>query len=239
MILTRENKNDISEWYRTALAEGASALIDKDSDWTSFDVVAKLRNLTKIKKVGHAGTLDPLATGLLILCFGKATKTISGYQDLEKEYHAVIKLGAVTKTDDSEGEEENILPTDNITDTEIVEAINSFKGEIMQVPPIYSAKKVKGKRLYKLARKGIETEIEPVKVTIYGISDIDIRMPYAEFTVRCSKGTYIRSLARDIGTSLGCGAYLHGLRRTAIGAYNVKNALKIQEFVETFDTVEV
>lgn len=231
-FLTKNSSRNFAEWIETVREDGAFALIDKDKDWTSFDVVAKLRNLVRIKKTGHAGTLDPLATGLLILAFGKATKRLQNYVATEKEYYAKVKLGAVTKTDDSEADEENILDISDIIEDDIISAVNSFIGKIQQIPPMYSAKKVKGQRLYKLARKNMEVEIAPSDVEIFSIENIKINKPYVEFLVKCSKGTYIRALARDIGAKLGCGGYLFDLRRTAIGEYKVGDALKIEEFSE-------
>ena len=234
-FLTKMNASKFPGWLKDVRENGAFALIDKDKDWTSFDVVAKLRNLVRIKKTGHAGTLDPLATGLLIIGFGKATKLLSEYVATEKEYVAGIKLGAVTKTDDAEADEENICDTGHLSEDEIIKCLNGFIGAIDQVPPMFSAKKIKGQRLYKLARKNQEVEIEPVKVEIFSIENISINNPFVTFTVKCSKGTYIRSLARDIGKKLGCGGYLFDLRRTAIGEYQVADALKIKEFSDLID----
>ena len=232
MFLTRNNLSDYPDWLDNATITGSLALIDKEKDWTSFDVVAKLRSLTKVKKVGHTGTLDPLATGLLILCFGKATKQAQDYQGLQKKYSARVKLGATTRTDDAEADEENVKDASGISDSEIMNVLNSFLGKIMQKPPIFSAKRVKGKRLYKLARKNISVEIEPVEVEIYSIDNIEIESPFLTFDVECSKGTYIRSLARDIGEKLGSGGYLHDLRRISVGQYNVSDAISVNEFVD-------
>ncbi len=238
LILDKTNIDDYRHWHSKAHTEGAIALIDKEKDWTSFDVVAKLRGLTKIKKVGHAGTLDPLATGLLILAFGRATKTLSSYQGMEKEYEGVIRLGATSKTDDSEADEENIVDVSNLDDKQIEIACLSFVGRINQKAPLYSAKKVGGKKLYALARKNIEIEPPSSEVEIYQFDLIGIDLPLVSFSVRCSKGTYIRSLARDIGETLGVGGYLANLRRSAIGDYKVQNALKIDEIVAENDNKE-
>lgn len=232
MFLDRTTLHDFDAWKSEAAISGGVALIDKDTDWTSFDVVAKMRSLTRIKKTGHAGTLDPLATGLLILCFGKMTKSINEFQDAPKQYEAIIKLGATTKTDDSEAPEENVLPFEHITDSEIANACFRFVGEIDQIPPMFSAIKKDGQPLYKLARKGIELELPPRRVTIYSITITKIELPYCHITVDCAKGTYIRSLARDIGAELGCGGYLTALRRTAIGEFRVENAVRIAEVME-------
>jgi len=232
MFLTRNNQNVYTKWLENATVNGSFALIDKDKDWTSFDVVAKLRSTTRIKKVGHTGTLDPLATGLLIICFGKATKQSNDFLGLPKRYTANIKIGATTKTDDSEAEEENITDIGDLSQEAIMNAINSFLGKIMQRPPIYSAKKVKGQRLYQLARKNEEIEIQEVEVEIYSIDNIRINLPFVQLDVKCSKGTYIRSLARDIGEKLGKGGYLYDLRRTDIGDYNISDSLSVNEFVD-------
>jgi tRNA pseudouridine55 synthase len=229
MILTKNSINKFEEWLTAARETGAMLLIDKDLDWTSFDVVAKLRNLLKIKKIGHAGTLDPLASGLLIVCCGKFTKKINEFQGLDKIYSAKIKLGATTETDDSEKPEENIKDISSVSESDIDNVCRTFEGEILQTPPKYSAKKVNGKRLYKLARKGIDVDIKPVKVFVEYIKVSNIGLPYFEAEIKCSKGTYIRALARDIGDKLNTGAYLAALRRTSIGDFSVENALTISE----------
>lgn len=218
-------------------AAGTALLIDKPRDWTSFDVVAKIRNRLSRKlgvrrlKVGHAGTLDPLATGLLIICTGKATKQIESFQGLYKEYTGTIKLGATTKTYDAEGEEENIQDCTSIDEHEIRNAIQKFTGVIHQRPPIFSALKVKGKALYKYARKGEEVEIKTREVTIHEFNMMSYESPFIKVHVNCSKGTYIRSLAHDLGQELACGAYLSELRRTAIGEHSVLTALSVEEII--------
>jgi tRNA pseudouridine55 synthase len=231
MILDRTTLLEFDNWKATAAISGGVAFIDKDTDWTSFDVVAKMRSLTRIKKVGHAGTLDPLATGLLILCFGAMTKRINEFQDAPKQYEAIITLGATTKTDDSEAPEENSRPFEHLTTIEIANACAGFVGEIDQIPPMFSAIKKNGQPLYKLARKGIELDLPPRKVTIHAITITKIELPYCHITVDCAKGTYIRSLARDIGAVLGCGGYLSSLRRTAIGNVRVEHAVRIPEIM--------
>ena len=232
MILEQKTKDNYAEWLYKASTEGSVALINKDLDWTSFDVVAKLRTLTRIKKIGHAGTLDPLATGLLIVCLGKATKTISSYQDAGKSYEATIRLGAVTKSYDREFEEENVQDTSHLTINKIENAVTSFIGESDQMPPDFSAKKINGKAAYKLARQDKEVVLQPVPIQIYNINNILIDLPFVKFQLECSKGTYIRSLARDIGEKLGCGAYLKALERTEIGDFSVLRALTIKEIQE-------
>jgi tRNA pseudouridine55 synthase len=223
--------NNFSEWLNLCNKEGSAILINKNMEWTSFDVIAKMRGITKIKKIGHCGTLDPFATGLLILCLGKATKQIDSFQNLSKQYNATIKLGATTKSFDIEQPEENICNILHLKKNEIIDVINSFKGCIEQVPPMFSAKKVKGKKLYELARKDIEIEIKPVEIEIYNIEISKIEMPFVNIVVDCSKGTYIRALARDIGNKLAVGGYLTALSRTKIGEYNVSNAFSIEDIV--------
>jgi tRNA pseudouridine55 synthase len=210
--------------------EGRVILIDKPLHWTSFDVVRKIRNLIKIKKVGHAGTLDPLATGLLIVCTGKFTKKINQFMAQEKEYTGQIILGAVTPTYDLESEPRDFKSIDGITPKLIAEAAQNFIGEILQSPPIHSAIKQKGKPVYLQARKGIDVIIEPRKISIKSFEVTAIEMPVVSFKVVCSTGTYIRSLANDFGAALGCGGYLSELRRTRIGNFKAEDAMSIVEF---------
>ena len=214
----------------TDFLEGQIILLDKPLDWTSFQAVNKLKfklkrefNLPKKFKIGHAGTLDPRATGLLIICTGKFTKIIPEIQDAPKEYFTEIKIGVQTESYDTEKPE--ILEQDisNITDDQIKETLEKFLGEIDQKPPIFSAIKIEGNRAYDLARAGKEVEMKLRKTTINYITDIEIELPFVRFTVGCSKGTYIRSLAHDIGQDLGVGAYLTNLRRTKIGEYKIEN----------------
>ncbi len=210
--------------------EGRVLLIDKPLDWTSFDVVRKIRNLIKIKKVGHAGTLDPLATGLLIVCTGKFTKKINEYMSQEKEYTGSITLGAITPTYDLESEPQNFKPVDTITEELLQETTKKFTGEILQTPPVHSAIKQKGKPVYLMARKGVNVILEPRKITISKFEITEIKMPVISFKVVCTTGTYIRSLANDFGAELGCGGYLSELRRTRIGNFKVEEAISIDEF---------
>lgn len=211
--------------------EGKIILLDKPLDWTSFQAVNKLKyklksefNLPKKFKIGHAGTLDPRATGLLIVCTGKFTKKIPEIQDAPKEYLTEIKIGVQTESYDTEKPE--ILPQDysHISEEFIKATLEKFTGEIDQKPPVFSAIKIDGKRAYNLARKGEEVEMKTRKTTIHYLQDVEIDLPFVRFTVGCSKGTYIRSLAHDIGQQLGVGAYLTNLRRTKIGDYSVKGA---------------
>ncbi len=235
MILVQENKSIFSQWLQAAREDGGTALIYKEIGWTSFDVVAKLRNTLRIKKVGHCGTLDPLASGLLILCFGKHTKTISSYQDLGKEYIAEVALGGTTATDDAEAEVENITSIEHIKREDINNSVAKFIGEIEQIPPAFSAKKVDGKRLYQLARKNIDIQIRPSIVNVYSNEIIDYSDGIIKLKIHCSKGTYIRSIARDIGAELKVGGYLKSLERTAIGNYRAVNALKINEIIDAMN----
>ncbi len=213
--------------WNNAFAEGRVILLDKPLNWTSFDVVKKVRGLTKISKVGHAGTLDPLATGLLIVCTGKYTKKINEYMAAEKEYTGSFTLGYTTPTYDLESEPVFHAPTDNLTVSMIHEATNNFLGTIMQVPPIYSAIKKQGTAAYVLARRGQEVQMEPRAITIRVFEITAIALPEVHFKVVCSTGTYIRSLAFDYGNALGCGAYLSSLRRTRIGDFDASGAESI------------
>lgn len=212
--------------------EGQAILIDKPVHWTSFDVVRKIRNITRIVKVGHAGTLDPLATGLLIVCTGKYTKKINEYMGMEKEYTGSFTLGSTTPTYDLESEPVNFCNTDHLSESQIKAATQGFTGLIMQVPPIHSAIKQEGKPVYLAARKGIDVVLEPRPVTIHAFEIEKIEMPVVYFRVVCSTGTYIRSLAHDFGKALGVGAYMSSLRRTRIGHFQVSDA----ESMESFET---
>jgi tRNA pseudouridine55 synthase len=225
--------------------------INKDKHWTSFDVVAKVRGLTKVKKVGHAGTLDPLATGVLILGLGKATKQLEQYQAMKKEYKTEIVLGGATKTDDSEFEPEDLKDVESLSLEEINACVQEkFMGTISQLPPQFSARKVKGKRAYELARRGEYADLKPTNTEIYGFEISNLRKEAGadlfpestdeklkqhsfwvfDATIKCSKGTYIRSLARDIGKELGTGGFLKSLVRTAIGNITLENTVTIAEF---------
>jgi tRNA pseudouridine55 synthase len=215
---------------------GEVLLIDKPVDWTSFDVVNKIRYLIKrhlgIKKikVGHAGTLDPLATGLVIVCTGKFTKKIDEYQGMTKEYIADVRFGATTPTYDMESEPDATYPYDHITEEVLKKVIqDSFTGEIEQIPPVYSAIKIKGQKAYELARRGEKVTMKPRQVTIHKIDIARFDLPDVTLDVTCSKGTYIRSLAHDIGKALGSGAHLSGLRRTRIGDFSAGDAISMQD----------
>ncbi|WP_145713139.1 tRNA pseudouridine(55) synthase TruB [Chitinophaga japonensis] len=212
--------------------EGQVLLINKPLRWTSFDVVRKIRNATKAK-IGHAGTLDPLATGLLICCTGKMTKKINEYQAQEKEYTGSFTLGAVTPTFDLESEPEQPKDTSGIDEALLHATAAGFLGEQQQLPPIHSAIKQNGKPIYHLARKGVEVKVEPRRVVIREFELTKIEMPVVFFRVVCSTGTYIRSLANDFGAALGCGAYLSSLCRTRIGGFRLEDALEVQTFIES------
>ena len=213
--------------------EGETIFIDKDLHWTSFDVVGKIRGILRIKKVGHAGTLDPLATGLLIVCTGKMTKRIHEFQDLDKTYTGKFMLGARRPSHDRETEVIEMTDISHIDRAQVLQAAGGFMGEIKQVPPMHSAIKKEGKRLYSMARRGEVIEVEPRKVLIKSFEITGIDLPLVSFRLTCSKGFYVRALARDFGEVLGCGAYLEELRRTGIGDYTVEEAINIQEFAES------
>jgi len=234
-MITRETINNLTE---IDFEKGEVILIDKPLKKSSFNAVYKIRKAAGVKKVGHAGTLDPFATGLLILCTGKKTKQITEFQDLPKTYTGTIYLGKTTSSMDSETEvieEKNI---DEITSEKIFETRNSFLGKIFQFPPMYSAIKFKGKNLYQYARKGIEIKREAREIEIYDFKINEINLPEIHFEISCSKGTYIRVIANDFGEKLGCGAFLSSLRRTKIGNYNVENALMPEEFEKAFSKIE-
>ncbi|HZY78718.1 MAG TPA: tRNA pseudouridine(55) synthase TruB [Cyclobacteriaceae bacterium] len=204
-------------------------LVNKPLEWTSFDVVRKLRYKLKIKKIGHAGTLDPLATGLLILCTGKLTKKIDEYQAQEKEYTGRFIIGQSTPTHDLESEVNETFDISGVTEEKIRATAQKFVGNIEQVPPMHSAIKVNGKRAYELARKGDTAELKKRPITISEFEITGIALPSVSFRVVCTKGTYIRSLARDFGLALGGGAYLAELCRTRIGSFLLKDALEIED----------
>ena len=217
---------------------GVTILVDKPLNWTSFDVVNKIRFALRKKlgvkkiKVGHAGTLDPLATGLLIIAIGKDTKLINTYQGMDKEYTGTMVLGATTQSFDSEFEPDNYFPTEHITQDLLEKIRKEFTGVIEQVPPKYSAVKIDGRSAYKLARKGIDFEIKKRQVKIFEFEFLKVDMPEIEFRVKCEKGTYIRSLVNDFGKALNSGAYLTSLRRIGIGDFNVEMAFDLNALIE-------
>ena len=217
------------------IQEGGFLLIDKPIRWTSFDVVKKLRNISRIKKIGHAGTLDPLATGLLIICYGKYTKKIESMQAQEKGYEGSFELGKTTPSFDLETAEDNEYPFDHITPQFLEEKLELFRGSIKQVPPQFSAVKVNGKRAYEHARKGNKIELK-VRDTHISKFEVDQSLfPSLKFRIQCSKGTYIRSLARDLGYALDSGAYMSSLTRTSIGNYLLGDAIQISDIKDSED----
>jgi len=215
--------------FSEELKAGAIITVNKDLNWTSFDVVKKIKRLFRLPKVGHAGTLDPKATGLLVIATGIKTKEIDTYMNLEKEYSGKIHLGAETESFDTETEIISEKNVDHLTEAELIKATRLFVGEIQQIPPMHSAVKLGGTPLYRLARAGEVIEREPRKVTISEFSITDISLPYVSFKVICSKGTYIRSLAADYGKALGVGAYLKELARVRIGNFKIEDSYKISE----------
>lgn len=224
---------------------GEILAIDKPLKWTSFDTVKRLRGAIQRRldvrkfKVGHAGTLDPLATGVLLVCTGKATRLIEELQSGTKEYIATVRFGATTPSFDLETEIDRTYPFGHITEELIREALPSFTGRILQVPPVFSAVKVNGKRAYKSARKGIEVELKPKQLEIPEIELLDFDGEYATLRIVCSKGTYIRAIARDLGAALGSGAHLTALRRTRVGDHRIEDCLDIETAVRKISECEL
>jgi tRNA pseudouridine55 synthase len=214
--------------------EGVVLLIDKPYTWTSFDAVRKIRNSIRIKKIGHAGTLDPLATGLLIMCTGKFTKQIDKIQNANKEYLCEMTIGKTTPSFDLETEVDAEFPFEHVTKDLFLKTAEAFTGDIAQVPPMFSALKVDGQRLYKLARKGETIALKSRDITIHSIELLVFDAPVISFRVTCSKGTYIRSLVRDMALAMDTGAYMSALRRTKIGDYDVNDAILIEDFVAKY-----
>jgi len=211
-----------------ALDEGVVLLLDKPLTWSSFDVVRKLKNILRPRKIGHAGTLDPLATGLLILCTGKMTKQIDQIQAQEKEYTGTFRLGQTTPSFDLETPVDAEAPYQHLTEQDVVAAAQTFVGQIEQTPPLFSAVKVNGERAYEVARRGGEAEIKAKTIEIKAFDITRVALPEVDFRIVCSKGTYVRSLARDLGAALGCGAHLTRLMRTRIGDYQLADAFTIE-----------
>jgi len=220
----RKERIPVDPAIQQTYLDGKVILINKPLHWTSFDVVRKLRSLIQIKKIGHAGTLDPLATGLLIVCTGKFTKKINEYMAQEKEYSGSITLGAVTPTYDLESLPELEKDFSFVTTSMLQAATEKFVGDIEQIPPIYSAIKKDGVALYELARRGVDVELKPRSINIKSFEITAIELPVVHFKVICSTGTYIRSLANDYGAALGCGGYLSSLCRTRIGEFKIEDA---------------
>ncbi|MBG0860367.1 MAG: tRNA pseudouridine(55) synthase TruB [Bacteroidales bacterium] len=225
---------------KTFFEEGQILLFDKPVYWTSFDLVNKVKSLIRknlgIKKikVGHAGTLDPLAGGLMIICTGNATKRISEFTEMDKEYIAAIHLGGTTPSFDLETETDSSYPTDHITRELVLETLMKFIGVQTQMPPMHSAKFIEGKRAYEFARKGVSKKLEPVTIFISEAELLSFEMPEVRIRLRCSKGTYIRAFARDFGAALNSGGYLSALQRTSIGPYKLSDALSLEKFEKIF-----
>ncbi len=220
----------VTNFQEVDFAAGQTILVDKPLELTSFDVIYRLRRFLHIKKIGHAGTLDPKATGLLIVCTGKSTKKIDSYMGLPKEYTGTIVLGEQTPSMDTETGVHIKMESDHVTIDMLAKAVEELTGEIEQIPPMYSAVAKNGTRLYSLARQGKTIEREPRKVVVEEFEVTGFTPPVVAFRVVCSKGTYVRVLAHDLGEKLGCGAHLASLRRTAIGEFRVEDALTIEEF---------
>jgi tRNA pseudouridine55 synthase len=210
-------------------------VVNKETKMTSHDVVEKLRRMLNFKKIGHAGTLDPNASGILLICVGKATKIAKFLTEYDKEYEALIKLGVTTDTYDQEGKIIQMKDDLNISEVEVIRAVESFRGEMWQTPPSYSAVKQKGKKLYQYARAGKQVDRKKRKVIIKDVRVLEIKLPYVKLKVSCSKGTYIRSLANDVGERLGCGAHLFSLCRTRIGPFELKDALDSEAIAEIWN----
>ena len=213
--------------------------INKEAGYTSHDVVARLRGITKQKKIGHTGTLDPDARGVLPICFGKATKVCELLTNGEKVYVTTLLLGKSSDTQDSSGKILSECTTSHLTEEEVVACVKSFQGESEQIPPMYSALKVDGKKLYELAREGKEIERKPRKIRIEEMNILEVDLPRVKMEIRCSKGTYIRTLCHDIGEKLGCGGLMEELLRTKVGDYTLENSITIDEFREQFESGHV
>lgn len=237
------HQDAFAEWASRARTDGAVAYLDKPEGWTSFDCVARLRSTLKQRRVGHAGTLDPLATGVLVICLGKATKAVLQYQETTKTYTVVGKLGATTPTDDR-GSAEEVNPQatirmQEISAPEIADALQEFVGEQVQIPPTYSAIKHSGKPQYTLARNGREFVVRPRIISIYSITDVTVSLPFVSLTMECSSGTYVRSVIRDLGAKLGVGGYVWQLRRTRVGEVYERQTITMQTYNTLVTTSEV
>ncbi len=217
------------------LAEGEMLLVNKPKGWTSFDVVNKMRGILRVRKIGHAGTLDPIATGLLIVCTGNKTRERAGFAGLEKEYEAEMILGARTASFDAETPVIERRRTEDVTESAVCEALQSCVGVQMQTPPMWSAAKVGGRRLYRYARKGVEVERPAREIIVHSVTPILIDIPRVRFTIVCSKGTYVRSLIDALGDRLGCGAYMTELKRTRIGGHRLEDALSLEDLLRIRD----
>ncbi len=224
-----------TDQLQESLRQGRVLFVDKPFRWTSFDAVNKIKSQLRYRlgmkkiRIGHAGTLDPLATGLLIICTGRATKEINRYQDLDKTYTGTFIVGHVTPSFDLETEPVEERPFAHLTETDLISAANQLSGELEQIPPLYSAKKIAGERAYHHARQGRQTSLQARNVQVKDFEITGVNLPEVAFRITCSKGTYIRAIARDFGEALGCGAYLGALRRTHIGIYSVDDAWQMDQ----------
>jgi tRNA pseudouridine55 synthase len=227
-----DSSNGFREWFDRIPEEGGILLINKDEGWTSFDIVRKLKPLLKIKKIGHAGTLDPLASGLVIVAVGKATKLLNFIQNDDKRYVGYIKLGVTTPSFDRETSEEGETDISDLQEAVVLENVKNFLGEIEQFPPVYSAVKYQGKRAYEFARKKIDIPLEPRKVKIYNFVLKNIDIPYLKFEIDVSKGFYVRSFAFDFGRKIGLPSYLYSLQRTRVGEFLLEDAIRIEDIQE-------
>lgn len=226
---TLQQKDGFENWFSKITEEGGLLLINKDEGWTSFDIVRKIKYLLKIKKVGHAGTLDPLASGLVIVAVGKGTKLLNSIQNDDKQYVGNIKLGVTTPSYDRETEEENSIDISNLTNEQISENQKNFLGEIEQYPPVFSAVKFNGKRAYEFARKKIDIPLESRKVVVSKFDIINFDLPYLKFRIDVSKGFYVRSFAYDFGRKIGIPSYLYSLQRTRVGEFFLEDAIRIED----------
>ena len=231
--------NQTNDFAPLNFSDGEVILIDKPSGWTSFKVVNTIRKAIKVKKVGHAGTLDPMATGLLILSTGRKTKELEQYQNLNKTYTGTILLGKTSASMDTETEFTDHSIPDSVNKKLILSIRDEFLGETEQITPMYSAAKINGKRLYNLARKGMQVERKPRKIFVEKFEITEISLPEISFEIICSKGTYIRAIANDFGAKLGCGALLSRLRRRRIGEFDVDNALQVDDFLRKVQDSEI
>lgn len=228
------NASPQTQWH--GLESGRVLNINKPEGWTSFDVVKKVRRLTQVKKVGHAGTLDPFATGVLIICMGKATKRVEEFMALKKEYVARIELGKRTDTYDRTGRVLSVDSVHDLSTDQVRDICNGFRGEQLQVPPMYSARKVNGQRLYKLARQGKQVARKAKRIVIHELDVQKVALPFVTLRIVCSRGTYIRSIANDVGEKLGCGGCLDALVRTKIGSYRLEEAWTVENFLDNIQS---
>ncbi len=228
-LLQKSTLQNFSDWKAQAEIKGGIILVNKDEGWTSFDIVRKIKHLLAIKKVGHSGTLDPLASGLMLIAIGKATKLLNDLQNADKQYIGRIKIGATTPSYDRETQETDKVNITFLDENKIYSLLDTFKGDILQFPPVFSALKFEGKRAYKLARKKENIQLEPRKVQISNFEILEIDCPFIKFKIDVSKGFYVRSFAYDFGKELGYPSYLYSLQRTRIGEFFLENAINVED----------